>query len=201
MIFLKKENEYNNNSINLISKQKYFFLEKRFLLKKYTFLKKKLYIDKNFYFKIKKLKNFLNIKINHKFFFMKYFKNYKYFLKYFYICLKKTKSNFFRYMINYKNCFISLSIGQTGYKGPIKLSLDSYELLGYKFGFRLFKFYLFLLKRKIVMFLILLITFKVFKGLKKFLKKFLELGLKFFYIFIIYKLAHNGCRKKNAKRR
>lgn len=51
------------------------------------------------------------------------------------------------------------------------------------------------------MFLILLITFKIFKGLKKFLKKIVELGLRFFFIFIVYKFAHNGCRKKNAKRR
>lgn len=126
---------------------------------------------------------------------------YKYIIKLFYICLKKTKSNFFCSFINYKNCFISLSIGQTNYKGPIKLSQDAYEALGYKFGFRLFKFYLFLLKRKIIMSLILLLTFKIFKGLKKFLIKFIELGLKFSYIFIVYKFAHNGCRKKNAKRR
>ena len=50
------------------------------------------------------------------------------------------------------------------------------------------------------MFFILLITFKIFKGFKKFINKFVELGLRFFFIFIMYKFAHNGCRKKNKKR-
>jgi hypothetical protein len=41
----------------------------------------------------------------------------------------------------------------------------------------------------------------MYKGLKKLLRKFLELGLKFSFIFVMYKFAHNGCRKKNVKRR
>jgi ribosomal protein S11 len=51
------------------------------------------------------------------------------------------------------------------------------------------------------MLFILLISLKIFKGLKKFLRKFLEIGLKITFIFLIYKFAHNGCRKKNMKRR
>lgn len=122
-------------------------------------------------------------------------------IKYFYICMKKTKSNFFCYILNYKNCFISLSLGQTGKKGPIKMSIDAYEILGYKFVMRLFKFYLFLLKRRIYMGLILVLTFRSFKPLRKFLKKFFELGLKFIFVFVIFKFAHNGCRTKNKKRK
>lgn len=107
----------------------------------------------------------------------------------------------FCFLINYKFCFFYNSMGQTGYKGPIKLSLDAYEILGYKFGLKLFKFYIFLLKQNIILTLILILSIKFFKGLKKFLKKFLELGLRFSFISFIYKFAHNGCRRKNAKRR
>lgn len=196
MSFLLKK-KYNQRLI----KFKQFLLEKRIVTKKLFTIQRKIYLKQYFnkiFFKVHK-----QLKLNKQIFFnvRKNKRKYIFLKKLFYICLKKTKSNFFCFFINYKNCFISLSIGQTQYKGPIKLSIDAFELLGYKFGFRLFKFYLFLLKRKIIMFLILLITFRIFKGLKKFLKKFLTLGLRFFFIFILYKFAHNGCRKKNAKRR
>jgi hypothetical protein len=106
----------------------FFFLEKRIKYKKYDFLNDFVYKKNLDLFTKTYLNKVSNIDIN--LFLKKQLKIYKFKIKYFYVCLKKTQSNFFFSFMNYKNCFISMSLGQTGYKGPIKTAIDAYEDLG-----------------------------------------------------------------------
>lgn len=189
---------HNNFESKLRNKNKKISIkiyEKRINYKKYNFLNDFIFSLKN------NMQFFKYINNNFNNFLKKQLKFFKFIIKYFYFCLKRTKSNFFCYLMNYKNCIGFLSLGQTNFKGPAKNSIDAYEILGQKFGFRLFKFYLFLLKKYIIMSMILILSIKIYKGLKKLFRKFLELGLKFSFIFVLYKFAHNGPRKKNMKRR
>lgn len=109
-------------------------------------------------------------------------------------------NNFYCYLFNYNKIFFSLSLGQVGFIGPLKNTQDAYEVLGYNFSLRLFNMYLFLLKKSIIMKINLIISIKLYKKIKQFLRKFLQTGLNISYVFICYKFAHNGCRKKSKKR-
>lgn len=125
----------------------------------------------------------------------------------YFLFLKPTLNNLFSYVYNfynykkvnkkitrYKLNFSSVSLGMTKYKGPAKNSNIALETAG------LF------LSRKLKLKNIYKVNLVLFKRLnrkiKEFLKGFSKMGrIKINKIFFLSKLAHNGCRLKNKKRR
>jgi hypothetical protein len=146
----------------------------------------------------------LKYKKANQFFLNKQYKSLK--INYF-LFLKPTLNNLFGYVYNfynfkkikkkitrYKLNFTSISLGITKYKGPAKNSNIALETAG------------FLLAKKLHLKLITRVNLVLFTRLnrkfKEFLKGFVKLGrIKIKRIFFLSKIAHNGPRLKNKKRR
>ena len=126
----------------------------------------------------------------------------------YFLFLKFTLNNLFAYVYNFYNYkrikkkvkrsklnFISVSLGLTKFKGPAKNSPISLETAGLLLSKKV-KFYLRIKKINLVL------HTRLNRKVKEFLKGFSKYGgVKIRRILFFNKLAHNGCRLKNPKRR
>ncbi len=119
---------------------------------------------------------------------------------FYWMVLRPTLSNMFAYvyrirlnkMRRRKKKFFTASLGMVGFSGPKKHSDIAMEKLGEFIGKKL--------KKRRIKRLNLVLRNRVSKRYKQFFRGFRSSKIKFKYVYILPRIAHNGCRLKKRRK-